>query len=122
MKHVKGDEIYSDTYKLRSEKLNGMTYEEYLKSDHWQRVRLKAKRRKNYQKCEFCDCKNVELHHKNYKWILTDFELRSIIALCRTHHQEVHDLSKKEKCSVRVATNMLSKVYKPDWTKKNTPD
>jgi len=107
------DRTIQDTYTTRYENLNGLDYQEYLKSDHWQMVKKKAKRRKAYQKCQFCDSKNIYLHHTSYKLILTKDELRSIIPLCRTHHQEVHDLSKTNKCSVRIATNELRRKYSP---------
>jgi len=107
------DRTIQDTYTTRYENLNGLDYQDYLKSDHWQMVKKKAKRRKAYQKCQFCDSKNIDLHHTSYKWILTKDELRSIIPLCRTHHQEVHDLSNKNKCSVRIATNELRRKYAP---------
>ena len=110
------DRTIRDTYNTRLENLKGLTYNEYLKSEHWQNVKKKARRRKTYQKCQFCNCTKVDLHHTNYKWILTKDELRSIIALCREHHQEVHDLSKEKKISVRIATNELRRKYTP--TKK----
>lgn len=117
MKNV--DYTFEDTWNRRSNNLNNMTYEEYLKSEHWQKVKRKAKRRLNYQKCEFCESKNVELHHITYKWILTPFELRGIISLCRKHHQDVHDLAKEKNISVRLATTELRRIYKPDFFKPN---
>jgi len=57
------DRTIQDTYTTRYENLNGLDYQEYLKSDHWQMVKKKAKRRKAYQKCQFCDSKNIDLHH-----------------------------------------------------------
>ena len=113
------DYSIEDTYKIRLENLNGLTYNEYLKSEHWKKVKEKAKSRLNYQSCEFCNSKKVELHHTSYKWINTNRELSCIIALCRKHHQEVHDFSFKEKISVRIATNRLRKIYKPKYWLKN---
>ena len=113
------DEIYVDTWDRRERNLAGMTYGEYLESDHWQQVKDKAKSRPNYQKCEFCNSTEVELHHTSYKWLLTDNELRVIISLCRVHHQEIHDLAHANNISVRVATNLLRRQYKPDFWRKN---
>ncbi len=113
------DEIYADTWDRRSINLGKMTYGEYLLSDHWKVVKLKAYKRPNYKKCEFCDSTKIELHHTSYKWVLTDNELRCIIALCRDHHQEIHDLAKSSKISVRLAGNELRKKYKPDYKQKN---
>lgn len=106
------DEIYSDTWDRREQNLRGVSYADYLKSDHWAEVRRKASKRANYKKCEFCECTDVDLHHTSYKWIWTDQELRCIVALCRVHHQEVHDLAKASRLSVRLATNQLRKKYK----------
>lgn len=113
------DEIYADTWDRREHNLAGMTYGEYLESDHWQRVKEKATSRSNYQKCEFCNSTQVELHHTSYKWILTDNELRVILSLCREHHQEIHDLARTKNVSVRAATNLLRRKYKPDYWRKN---
>jgi len=99
--------------------LGDVAYEEYLKSDHWKQVKQKAFQRPNYQKCEFCDSTKVELHHKSYKWIGTKYELSVIIALCREHHQEVHDLAKSSGKSVRIATNGVRKKYKPNFWEPN---
>jgi hypothetical protein len=113
------DEIHADTWGRRERNLRGMTYGEYLDSDHWQRVKVKASLRPNYRKCEFCNSTQVELHHTSYKWVLSDRELLVIISLCRVHHQEVHDLARTSDISVRVATNLLRRTYKPDFRKQN---
>lgn len=113
------DEIYADTWNRRDLMLNGITYNEYLKTDHWKSTKLKALKRPNYKKCEFCDCQKIELHHTSYKHLFDKRELCNIIALCRLHHQEVHDYAKHTGFSVRVATNHLRRKYKPDYTKKN---
>jgi hypothetical protein len=113
------DEIYADTWNRRTTNLGGMSYAEYLKSDHWRSLKVKASRRPNYLKCEFCSSTDTELHHTSYKWIMTEQELRVIMSLCRAHHQEVHDAAKSCDISVRVATNLLRRKYKPDYRAKN---
>lgn len=113
------DEIYADTWIRRDKNLGQFRYDEYLASDHWKQVKAKASARPNYQKCEFCNSQCIELHHTSYKWILTEHELRTIISLCRDHHQEIHDLAKSQGISVRVATNTLRKIYKPDYRSPN---
>jgi len=104
-RHNNLDEIYADTWDRRAERLGDHTYEEFLNSDHWASVKRLAGERPNYQKCEFCPCTEVELHHTSYKWIWTRYELRCVISLCRRHHQEVHDLARTRGVSVRLATN-----------------
>jgi hypothetical protein len=113
------DEVYADTWARRDATLGEMTYADYLRSEHWALVRKKAAGRPNYQKCEFCDSLDIELHHTSYKWILTKHELRTVISLCRTHHQAVHDLAKASGASVRVATNLMRAKFKPDYCRPN---
>ncbi|GAQ26659.1 hypothetical protein SAMD00023378_0342 [Ralstonia sp. NT80] len=116
------DEIYSETWNRRTERLEKLgqaTYEEFLSSDHWARMKEVASGRPNYKKCEFCSCTDVELHHTSYKWIGTKDELRSVISLCRQHHEEVHALAKAQGVSVRLATNELRRKYRPDYRQKN---
>lgn len=117
------DEIYAHTWGRREQTLGGMTYDEYLDSDHWRLVKQKAASRPNYKKCEFCSSTDVELHHTSYKWLFTKDELRTIISLCRTHHAEVHDLARSSGQSVRNATNELRRSYKANyWEKNRAPD
>jgi hypothetical protein len=106
------DKTYSDTWERRTLLLNGTTYGDYLASDAWSLVRKKANRRKKYKNCLCCGNPRTELHHKDYKWIFTKDELRSVIPICRTHHQEIHDLAKEQKISVRLATNQTLAKYK----------
>ena len=110
-KNKKGERTFADTFTTRSAKLK-TSYKDYLKSDHWKRVKAKTKRRKKYRKCMFCGSRKVELHHTTYKWIYTKKELLAIIPLCRTHHQEVHDFSANNNISVRLASNAMIRKYK----------
>lgn len=115
-------EIYADTWMRREINLGTFSYAEYLESSHWKQVKEKAQSRPNYKKCEFCSSTNIELHHTSYKWIFTKHELKTIISLCRDHHQEVHNVAKELGISVRIATNMLRKKYKPDyWVPNRVP-
>ena len=110
---AKVDRTYEDTWNTRNESLLGKSYKDFLKSSHWKKVKAKALRRKKYSKCQFCGSEeNIDLHHRTYKWIDTKHELRDIIPLCRKHHEEVHDLAKSKKISVRIATNQLTRFYK----------
>lgn len=101
------DTTYEDTWNTREERLRelGMSYKEFLLSDTWKAVKLKASSRKNYQTCEFCDCTKVELHHSSYKWLGTKDELRTVYACCRYHHELIHKMSKELNISVRLSTN-----------------
>ena len=107
------DKTYTDTWERRKALLNGITYQSYLLSNHWVNLHHKLVRRKRFQKCMFCNCTKIEPHHKDYKWILTKFELRSIIPVCRLHHQKIHDFARKLKVSIRIATNQAIAKHKP---------
>ena len=111
------DYTYEDSWIRRESNLKEITYREYLNSDWWRTIKKKAESRpETYGKCQFCGCSaNIDLHHTSYKWIFTSRELSVIIPLCREHHYEVHQYAKDNKVSVRVATNKLRKVYRPDW-------
>jgi hypothetical protein len=107
------DYKYIDTWIRRENKLQGIKYEDYLRSAWWQSIRDKAKARpKTYSRCQFCKTdKNIHLHHTSYKWIFTARELSVIIPLCASHHYEVHEYAKKNQVSVRIATNILRDKY-----------
>lgn len=113
------DYSYEDTWLRRESKLK-MSYQEFLKSDYWYNVKLKAwKRKETYGRCLFCgSTKNIELHHITYKWIFTKDELRGIIALCREHHEEVHKYARENQISIRIASNILRSKYNPLPNKK----
>jgi len=106
------DTTYEDTWIRRESNLEKISYKDYLNSDWWKEVKKKAKAKpETYGKCQFCDNKeNIELHHTSYKWIFTKDELRTIIPLCREHHQMVHDYAKVNNVSVRIATNEIRKI------------
>jgi|18_taG_2_1085343.scaffolds.fasta_scaffold02211_6 hypothetical protein len=113
------DMTYQDTWNTRDKRLIilGTTYEYYLKSNHWKQLKKKALKRPNYKKCECCKSTNIELHHSTYKFIGTIYEMTSIISLCRDHHQQVHDLAKKENVSIRLATTYVLRKSKGLKTK-----
>lgn len=111
------DNSYTDTWKTRSTKLKGLSYSEYLKSHEWYLLKRKASTRPHLQKCYVCGSpKRLELHHRSYNTIGTT-DLRNLRALCRTHHQGIHDYAKAKKISVRLATKKYRRLY----TKKLLP-
>ena len=64
---------------------------EYLRSDKWKEKRIPILERDNYS-CRVCGTKDrIEVHHISYKY-LGDEPIEDLICLCRTHHQEVHDI------------------------------
>lgn len=103
---------YKETWERRRANLPTKTYKEFLNSDYWKRIKKKAKSRINYQRCEFCGCMdNLELHHKHYDFIGNEHELSAIIAVCRQHHQFIHDYSKLKDVSVFRATKVAYTLF-----------
>lgn len=113
---LKKEENHYDVWNNRDKRLAsiGLTYAEYLKSDEWKKIRSKASKRDIYKKCKKCDShKNINLHHKHYKWIGTHHAMQAIVPLCKNCHQIVHDIAKNDNITVQSATNiLLSKNYK----------
>lgn len=107
------DYTYSDTWETRAEMLSELQYQEFLKSDHWKQIKIKAARRpKKYGACQSCgSTENIDLHHRTYKFLGTKHELQGVVPLCRKCHQEVHDKAKSEGISVRLATNRHRKGF-----------
>lgn len=109
---------YYENWRNREINLGQETYKEFLESDYWQTVKEKAREREQYNRCEFCgSTDNIELHHKHYDLIRTKHELSAVIALCRKHHQMVHDLARKEKCTLRWATQKAKSLYNKEQKK-----
>ena len=83
---------------LTIEELNSISYKEYLKTNHWKRVRKLAFKRAKYkcEQCEQCGNKGVlHPHHKTYKNRGNEHNnLDDIIVLCEDCHSKIHD--KKE--------------------------
>ncbi len=67
----------------------GMTYKEYLQSDHWKRTkeRYYAVRKRE---CWVCGTdRQIDLHHKTYDNIGRE-RIPDLVPLCRLHHGQFH--------------------------------
>ena len=67
---------------------------------------------------EMCSMLNYTHYNKKTRHLCLP-ELRNIISVCRSHHQEIHNYSNIKKVSVRIATNHLRKKYSPEYWIKN---
>lgn len=70
-----------------------MTYNSYLKTEHWKNLRLK--KLKDKPLCQICGTnKGLHVHHKRYKYqgksILFNERLEDLITLCSSCHRLVH--------------------------------
>jgi len=65
-------------------------YRQYLKSDHWKRLRAEAIERYG-NKCSECDCtQHIQIHHKTYRTPLESCTTDDLMPLCREHHEDEH--------------------------------
>lgn len=69
------------------------SYKQYLKSDHWQNLRLE-KLVKTGAKCHFCqeESPSNDVHHVKYPSNLKDTKLKHLRVLCRRCHNLVHEI------------------------------
>lgn len=116
------DYTYNDTWEVRDKVLAvlGMSYEDYLKSEYWIKIKKKARLRLNYQECEYCGIRqDIQLHHSTYKWLGDEKnELRSVNSFCKEHHNKIHDIAATCQISVRLATNYM-RNKENEITRKN---
>lgn len=96
-------------------KRNGYkSYEEFLNSDYWAGIKNKVKKSKycdNYNHCSICkSTENINLHHENYRWLLTKYELRSIRALCGICHIQLHDLAYENDVTYSKAFELINNI------------
>ena len=98
---------FNETWKIRDIVLKeiNMSYIDYLKSEHWKKLKLKTLRRKRYKNCSKCNStENINLHHKHYRFLMHIHELHSIVPLCNSCHNKIHILAKENNNSVRQET------------------
>lgn len=106
------DKTYQDTWITRAEKLDGMSYAEFLKSPEWALLKRRAYSRPHFRRCWICGTKkDIDLHHTSYKWI-DRLELRNVRPICRTHHEAIHRVAREWDISVRLATRKALKLYR----------
>ena len=96
----------------------GMTYREYLGSEHW--AELKAKYRAASwlpQNCMGCGYRAVQLHHRTYQRL--GFEnLTDLMPLCRDCHRKVHEYQDLFGIPIYHTHAIMRKIF--GWTKGET--
>jgi hypothetical protein len=111
---------YSDTWRVRDEVLSN--YYDYLESDEWKEIKIKLRKLKEYKKCKVCGSNwNIQLHHKTYKYLLTEQKCRGIVPVCGKCHKMIHEYAKKKDVSVLIATEKLIKNPPKNKKKKKKP-
>lgn len=96
--------------------LEGLSYREFLMSDHWKETKDKAHKLGLYDMCYCCNAKDkkLQLHHTTYKYKGTRKEKKQCIGLvcvCQSCHKSIHDLEKSEKISIKKATQAIKMSF-----------
>lgn len=88
-------ELQYATEKDRIEKLKSMPYSEYLQSDHWKGLRIKALKKSNFR-CQLCNTKTkvLNVHHNTYER-RGEEELSDLIVLCEDCHKRHHGINEQ---------------------------
>jgi len=83
-------ESIDDAVKIVYKILGKVNYKEYLKSEHWQKVKSDALSRSNNH-CQLCSKGNtpIHVHHNNYKNLYKETP-SDVIALCAECHKKFH--------------------------------
>jgi len=96
----------------------GAEYTKYLKSEHWQRFRLKALKHHGKQ-CMMCGIKKVpffHVHHLTYKNFGHE-EFADVVVLCEICHNEVHKTGFVIKPQVKKAEKQ-NFIDHRNWSKR----
>lgn len=115
---LKTEKNYNDVFLIRDiilKRQGYKSYQDFLSSDYWKAIKLKVqqpKYRDTYNHCSICKVDhNIHLHHHNYRWLLTKYELRSICALCECCHQTVHRIGKAKNIPLNQAYDILRNTF-----------
>lgn len=88
-----------------------MSYNDYLKSEHWQNKR-KETFRYGGKECYVCKSKeNLQVHHKTYKRKGFENVATDLFALCGKHHLDVHIHAKSHDGNIWNATVKIKKDF-----------
>jgi len=82
--------IYNEFVYLSEKEKREIEYQEYLNSDHWKNIRLKALDRAG-NRCQLCSSRdNLNVHHNTYRNKGHE-DLKDLVVLCRECHAKFHD-------------------------------
>lgn len=87
-------------------------YYSYLRSPEWQETRKRFWRSKLPKLCYVCGCDDVplDLHHRSYKTLGCE-SLTHLVLVCRSCHNEIHRLQKKQQVNLWAATKKVRKLF-----------
>jgi hypothetical protein len=98
----------------RLSQLGFRSYDEYLRSDHWRKVRRRCRKVEALRRCYICRSENdIQLHHRNYTFLGREGASEAhLIALCGFHHQALHqEFNAKVKTRPQTSLWKFTKLY-----------
>ena len=89
-----------------------MSYREYLESDHWKALRIRAMRYHGIA-CALCgyESRSNDVHHVKYR-NLTDCSVRDLRVLCRECHEMTHAVKTEERKTAFLQWKRTEKVVR----------
>lgn len=66
------------------------SYRDYLNGSEWAEAKGRYRASGKLQSCLVCRAPNVDLHHRTYGRLGAE-RLDDLVALCREHHEQLHD-------------------------------
>lgn len=102
----------------RLKELGYSSYQEYLKSEDWQNIKIewekrKIKNPKHWGKCQICETtERLVLHHLKYGKV-EKLTFSKFMTLCNSCHNEVHKIAHSPgfKGSIKSATRRYLRKY-----------
>lgn len=94
---VRKNSDFKKSFHDRLRELGFGSYEEYLRSDHWDKVREAYwSHPKTFKSCCCCRGKAWQLHHTRYDILGNELQfLINLRAICGDCHKELHSISEK---------------------------
>lgn len=72
-------------------RLGFQSLQEYRRSELWRETKRRYRSSDYPQRCLICGSRDFDLHHRSYAR-LGEEELFDLVALCRPHHDQLHEL------------------------------
>lgn len=92
-------------------------YESYLKSEHWQNIKVECLISKQFEKCKICGKKRIQIHHLHYRNKFNEDIFKDLVPLCGKCHKMVHDKLKAEKIKSQTMSEFNTMFVTPTYKK-----
>jgi 5-methylcytosine-specific restriction endonuclease McrA len=86
------------------------TYQEYLKSDDWKRLR--GKKLKRHPLCVVCESAATEVHHRDYRpETMLGLSWTSLVTLCRSCHESIEFDGERKRTLKEANTKLVALAH-----------